>query len=124
MRVFLNGNDELMVETNVIPIKDLKDIAKAFLDNNGDKSCDYCNGVHDAYSSDNPSEAIISLSNDKETSYEMYKAVQDIMTSAYYELRETYATDILGKSLNTLTDADLKDLKKAYPFILSEAELK
>jgi hypothetical protein len=54
----------------------------------------------------------------------MYVAVQDILTKAYYELREDYAKNILGKNPSQLTELDLKAIKKAYPFILSEAETK
>ena len=40
-------------------LKDLRAAAVEFLDNNGDKSCDYCKGVKDPTSSDNPDKAII-----------------------------------------------------------------
>lgn len=124
LRIFINGNDELFVEDDVISIKELKSIAKAFLDNNGDQSCSYCNGLRDPKSSDNPLDAVISLQNDKQTSYEMYVGVQDILTKAYYELREAYAQKEFGKNASDLSESDLKEIKKAYPFILSEAETK
>ncbi|MEZ4803192.1 MAG: biopolymer transporter ExbD [Gelidibacter sp.] len=122
LRININSKDEIFVEDDVVSIKDLKEIAKAFLDNNGDKTCSYCNGLKDPKSSDNPNEAVISLSNDKQTSYEMYVGVQDILTQAYYELREAYAKNVFGKKSNELNDSDLKEVKTAYPFILSEAE--
>ena len=84
----------------------------------------YWYGKKDAKSSDNPNEAIISLQNGKLTSYEMYVAVQDILTQAYYELREDYAKSVLGKSANKLTEAELIKVKDAYPFLISEAETK
>ena len=123
-RVIINNNDEIFVEDNIVALSDLKEVAKAFLDNNGDASCVYCNGKKDAKSSDNPNEAIISLQNGKLTSYEMYVAVQDILTQAYYELREDYAKSVLGKSANKLTEAELIKVKDAYPFLISEAETK
>ena len=122
LRININASDELFVKDDVISIKDLKQIAKNFLDNNGDNSCSYCNGLKDATLSDNPTEAVISLSNDKDTSYEMYIAVQDILTQAYYELREDYATSVLRKNAKDLTESDLKAIKQAYPFKISEAE--
>jgi biopolymer transport protein ExbD len=122
LRIVLNDRDEILVEDDVISIKDLKEIAKGFLDNNGDKSCFYCNGLKHASSSDNPSEAVISLSNDTQTSYEMYVAVQDILTIAYYELRGEYAKTVLKREPNQLTESDIMTLKKVYPFKLSEAE--
>lgn len=124
LRISINAKDELYVEDKVVPIKELKQTAKAFLDNNGDNSCFYCNGLNDNQSSDNPKKAVISLSNAEQTSYEMYIAVQDILTKAYYELREDYAKNILIKKPIELNEVDLKTLKQVYPFMLSEAEIK
>lgn len=124
LRISINGKDELLVNESVISIMELKQMTKDFVDNNGDKSCAYCSGSKQANASDNPNKAVISLQNDKQTSYEMYIAVQDILTKAYYELREDYATTILNKSVKDLTASDLKDIKKAYPFMISEAETK
>jgi len=124
LRVIINNDDEIFVEDNIVALSDLKEVAKAFLDNNGDATCVYCNGKKDAKSSDNPNEAIISLQNGKLTSYEMYVAVQDILTQAYYELREDYVKSVLGKSANKLTEAELIKVKDAYPFLISEAETK
>ncbi len=124
LRISINEEDDLFVEDEIVSIKDLKQIAKAFLDNNGDKSCTYCNGLKDASSSDNPSEAVISLSTDKQTTYETYILVQDILTKAYYELREEYSENVLKKNPKQLTKSDLKTLKNVYPFKLSEADIK
>ncbi|MEZ4792822.1 MAG: biopolymer transporter ExbD [Gelidibacter sp.] len=124
LQISINGNDEILVKDAIVSIKDLKQAAKDFLDNNGDNTCSYCNGFKDTNASDNPSKAVISLSNDPQTSYEMYIAVQDILTKAYYELREDYAKNVLGKTSKEVTENDLKEIKKAYPFILSEAETK
>lgn len=42
----------------------------------------------DPLSSDNPDKAVISLRNDRETSYKTYIAVQNELIAAYNELRE------------------------------------
>lgn len=124
LEVKVNANDELLVENEVIEIDKLKDIAKAFLDNNGDDSCKYCKGQRDKTSSDNPTEAVISLNNDKMTSYQFYIQVQDELTKAYFELRNDYAENVLNKSSDNLNIQELQDVRAAYPFILSEAEIK
>ena len=124
LEIKVNSKNELFVENEVVSIDELKDITKNFLDNNGDTSCAYCNGSNDVNSSDNPQKAVVSLSNDKQTSYEFYIKVQDEITKAYYELRSHYSETILNKPSNLLTKADIKNLREAYPFILSEAELK
>ena len=124
LEVKVNLNDELFVGNKLITIEDLKDITKTFLDNNADESCNYCHGVKDKNSSDNPQKAVISLSNDLQTSYNFYIKVQDELTKAYYELRKEYSENVLKKSTDQLTKEDLKQVQKAYPFLLSEAEIK
>jgi len=124
LRIVLNSKQQIMIEDDLVIIRDLKNIAKAFLDNNGDKSCNYCNGSSLTTFSDNPTRAIISLKTGKQTSYELFIAVQDELTKAYYELRETYAVQQLGKDTENLSKKDLAIIRNAYPFILSEAETK
>lgn len=123
LRIVLNSKQQIMIEDDLVTISDLKNIAKAFLDNNGDKSCNYCNGSSLTSSSDNPAKAIISLQTGKQTSYELFIAVQDELTKAYYELRKTYATQRLGKDTENLSKKDIESIRNAYPFILSEAEI-
>ncbi|TWO32886.1 biopolymer transporter ExbD [Seonamhaeicola sediminis] len=125
LQVMINDKDQIMIGGNtIIKLEDLRDIAKDFLDNNGDGSCMYCNGKKDTVSSDNPKEAVISLQNSKLTSYKQYVAVQNELTKAYCELRNAYAKNILHKSTDDLTKVEQKQVRDAYPFILSEAETK
>ena len=124
LRVALNSKDELMVNDEIITVDALKDVTKAFLDNNGDDSCTYCNGAKLETSSDNPNKAVISLQNDKQTSYNKYIKVQDELTLAYFELRQAYCETVLKKSIDNLTKEELKTVKEAYPFLLSEAATK
>ncbi|WP_298896245.1 biopolymer transporter ExbD [uncultured Psychroserpens sp.] len=124
LEVKINSKNELWVENEIVNIEELKDIAIAFLDNNGDNTCNYCNGLKDNNSSDNPNKAVISLNNDKLTSYKFYIQVQDELTKAYYELRNNYSETVIKKPSNKLTKEELKQVKNAYPFILSEAEIK
>ncbi|WP_299274720.1 biopolymer transporter ExbD [uncultured Psychroserpens sp.] len=124
LEVKINAKNELFVENKVIGINELKDVTKDFLDNNGDESCAYCNGLKDETSSENPQSAVVSLTNDKLTSYNFYIKVQDELTKAYFELRRDYTENILKKSTNELTKEELLQVRKAYPFKLSEADVK
>lgn len=124
LRIILNGKQEIMVNNKIILLEDLKDITKNFLDNNGDNSCTYCGGNRIKTLSDNPKKAIISLQNDRATSYELFIQVQDELTKAYYELREVYAIKKLGKPVIDLTPEDIKIIREVYPFTISEAETK
>ena len=121
--IFINRNNELMVEQNIVELMQLKDLAKDFIDNNGEKTCDYCNGKQLSTSSDNPSEAIISLKHDALTTYDVFISVQDEITKAYKELRTTYALKAYDKTPEELKTEELKAVKAAYPFILSEVKV-
>lgn len=88
LTVLVNMNNQLLVEEELLDIKDLREKAIKFLENNGDGSCTYCQGSKDGSSSDSPLDAVISLSNDSETSYETYIAVQNELVAAYNTLRD------------------------------------
>ncbi|MCH7523891.1 MAG: biopolymer transporter ExbD [Bacteroidetes bacterium] len=124
LRIVLNSKQEIMVEDKLIAIEELKDIAKNFLDNNGDNSCTYCKGTKVTTLSDNPKEAIISLQNDRQTSYELFIKVQDELTKAYSELRKVFALNKFSKPVKDLTPEEIKIIRNAYPFVISEAETK
>jgi hypothetical protein len=79
-----------LVEEELTDISNVRSLAMDFLDNGGgtgEDACDYCLGKKDPSSSDNPEKAIISLKNDRETSYKVYIAVQNELVAAYNELR-------------------------------------
>ncbi|MDN3667436.1 ExbD/TolR family protein [Algibacter miyuki] len=124
LRVVINNEDAIMVEDELVSLDQLKNITKAFIDNNGDGSCNYCYGEKNPEASDNPKKAVVSLQNGKLTTYKQFVAVQNELSKAYFELRHNYAAKVLQKSVDNLTKADLKQVKNAYPFILSEAETK
>ena len=92
--VLLNGKDQLLVEDELMEVKDLRAAAVEFLDNGGDGSCDYCKGKRDPSSSDNPDKAIISLKNERETSYAAYISVQNELVAAYNILRNRRALEL------------------------------
>ncbi len=121
LRIVINNNDEIMVNNDIIKLNELKTKVKDFIDNNGDGSCSYCQGTQSESLSDNPKKAVVSLQNGKETSYNQFIAVQDQLTLAYYELRNSYGLHVLKKSPLNYSQIDLKQIKEAYPFILSEA---
>jgi len=96
--VLINGKDQLLVEDELMELKNLRAAAVEFLDNGGDGSCNYCKGIKNTSSSDNPDKAIISLKNERETSYKQYISVQNELVGAYNELRNRRALEIGGQS--------------------------
>ena len=142
--VVVNKNDQLLVEEELTDIQDLRSLAVAFLDNGGgvgEEACDYCQGERDESSSDNPDKAIISLNNNRETSYKVYIAIQNELVAAYNELRNREFLRLYPSVGLNFVDAqkkyddprtsvdDVEDLKpkidvvkKMFPQKLSEAE--
>ena len=141
--VELNKNNQMLVEGDLMEIKDLKAAALKFIDNGGGTSaegerCDYCNGARNPESSDHPSKAIISITHSRATDYETFITVYDQLVSAYSELREKLAQKLYNRSFKEMEAAyddskspefkseKLKDkienIKKKYPRIISKAE--
>ena len=97
--VLLNGKDQLQVEDELMQVKDLRAAAVEFLDNGGGtnadgEKCNYCKGKRNPKSSDHPDKAIISLKNERQTSYRFYISVQNELVGAYNVLRNRRALEI------------------------------
>ncbi len=144
--VNVNRSDQLLVEEKLMELKDLRQAAISFLDNGGAPSgspeyCNYCKGKRDPESSDNPDKAVISVQNDRLTSYKMYIAVQNELVAAYNFLRDRESERLYGwKFTEKSKDLDegkikgeaakealqekLENVQKLFPLKLSEAEPK
>lgn len=70
------------------------------------------------------SKGVISLQNDKGTSYNMYIQVQDELTSAVNEMRNELSITRFGKQYVDLPADYKKAIDKAIPVAISEAEPK
>ncbi|HRI28035.1 MAG TPA: biopolymer transporter ExbD [Chitinophagales bacterium] len=110
--ILVNARDQLLVKGKPLDISELKDLTKKHVTNNG----------IDPQYSDNPQKAVVSLKNDKGTSYNMYISVQNELKAAYNELRDEYAKTKFGLKLNDLNEAQQKEVKEFYPLGISEAE--
>lgn len=122
LRILINDNQEIMIEDEIVSILEVKDLAKNFIDNNGNRTCEYCKGNQLDNSSTSPKNAVISIQHGTLTKYQLFIEVQDELTKAYYELREEYAKSVYNKSPYSLSQEEMKAVKDAYPFILSEAK--
>lgn len=125
LNVLVNKNDRLMVSGRLGDIQTLKEDAKRFLSNtNNDPTLPEKReenipglGVYPV------SKGIISLKNDRGTSYEMYIAVQNELTAAFNELRDELSRQRFGKKFSELTDnQSIEAIQKAVPVSISEAE--
>jgi len=142
--VVVNKNNQLLVEEELTDVSDLRSAAIEFLDNGGgegEEACDYCQGDRDPKSSDNPDKAIISLKNDRETSYKIYIAVQNELVAAYNDLRDREFNRLFPNESMSFVEANKKysdprtssdekerlkpkldEVKLMFPQKLSEAE--
>jgi hypothetical protein len=142
--VVVNKNNQLLAEEELTDISNLRALAVEFLDNGGgegEETCEYCQGPGDPKSSDNPVKAIISLKNDRETSYKVYIAVQNELVAAYNELRDREFTRLFPNEYMSFVEANkkysdprtspeekirlkpkLSEVKLLFPQKLSEAE--
>lgn len=135
--VLANANDDLLVEGEPMLVSNLREEAKKFIV--GDPSGQDPD-LPEFKLTDVPvlgkipvSKQIISLQNDRGTSYEMYIKVQNELVGAYNEVRDEYALQQFGKTMKELekaaerskkAEAQIKAVKKVYPQRISEAEPK
>lgn len=110
--VLINSYDQLLVKGELMQIEDLKKKTKEFIDNNGKNPA----------LSDNPDKAVVSLKNDRGTSYNMYIQVQNEIKASYSELRNEAANKKYGRNYDDLKSDDQKKIRKMYPMKVSEAE--
>ncbi|MEZ5008378.1 MAG: biopolymer transporter ExbD [Chitinophagales bacterium] len=128
LEILVNRYDQLLVDGEITTIENLKKKTKQFVANNGDGTCTYCQGSRDPDLSDNPQKAIVSLKNDRATSYDMYISVYNELQAAYNELRDEQAKKEYGKAFEDLNDpANTEDTEKdkirnKWPMRISEAE--
>ena len=112
LKVLVNSKNQLLVEGKLMLITDLRAMTKKFITNNG----------KDPDLSDSPEKAVISLKNDRGTSYETYINVQNELKAAYREVREEYARRKFGRTLDQLNEEQADEVSDKYPQKISEAE--
>lgn len=68
------------------------------------------------------SNAMVSFQCDRGTSYDDYTKAMRLITTAYNELREELSSEVFGKSLPELSDAEMQVIYKAIPMNVSEIQ--
>ncbi len=124
--VLVNMNDQIMVNSEFLPdVNMLKEKTKEFISNPSgdlnlsDKKQLY---VQELGTEETVSKGVVSLQNDRGTSYEMYIAVQNQLTAAFNELRDEFSNARFGKPFNNLNNIQRKGVQKVIPINISEAE--
>jgi len=113
LRVWVNSNNFISVNDKLVPIEELREVSRSFIDNRGLRT-DW---------SESPEEAIISLKASTQTNYDTYIQVQNELAAAYHELRDGFSKAHYGREFYELeSEAQIKAVKKKYPMRISEAE--
>lgn len=125
--VLLNSNDALRVGGKDATVAELKDKAKEFIKNEAnDENLPEKEVIETQYFGNIAvtKNHVISLQNDRGTSYSAYIEVQNELVAAYNELRNDLAISKFGKAYEELEEDKQKDIQKIYPQKISEAEPK
>lgn len=124
-KVLVNSADRLLVEGREGNIRTLKDEVKEFFLNPYDdpelpeknpKTIELLGEVE-------VSKGVVSLKNDRGTSYDMYIQVQNELTRAFNEMRDEKSMEYFGVKFDQLIDEQkIKAIQEAIPIAISEAE--
>jgi len=126
IQVKINSADRILAGSEPIVIGQLKDRIKDFLSN----PTDFIGWSEkeeieiEGYGKCMVSKGVISLQNDRGTSYQAYIAVQNELVRAVNELRDEFSMKNYGKKFSALTEDQQAIVKKAVPQNISEAEPK
>ena len=126
IQVKINSADRILAGSEPIDVSQLKDKIKEFLTNPAndpnlpEKEIQNIEGFGEYP----VSKGIISLQNDRGTSYQAYIAVQNELVKAVNELRDDFSRRNYNKVFSLLTEDEQAIVKKAVPQFISEAEPK
>ena len=126
IQVKINSADRILAGSEPIDVSQLKDKIKEFLTNPADDPNLPEKEIQDieGYGECPVSKGIISLQNDRGTSYQAYIAVQNELVKAVNELRDDFSRKNYGKPFSRLDEEQQGIVKKAVPQFISEAEPK
>ena len=124
MNVLINKNNRLMVNGRPSDISLLKEEAKHFMTPRpGDETAPEVEPkTFDLIGEVLMSKGVISLQNDRGTSYAMYISVQNELARAFNELKEEMAWRHFHKHYDQLNEDQTKAVNDAVPVRVSEAE--
>ena len=124
--VKINSADRILAGSEPIDVSQLKDKIKIFLTNpTDDPSLPVMEPTEIEGLGTRPvSKGVISLQNDRGTSYQAYIAVQNELVKAVNELRDEFSMKEYGKKYAKLSEDQQKIVRKVIPQNISEAEPK
>lgn len=106
--VLVNENGEVLIDGNIVPVYQIKDLLKVRIASKNDLPAN--------------KKMIVSLKTDRKTVYNVYIQALDQIKLAYFEVRDEYSNAKFGKKFNDLDQEQQKVVKDAVPIIISIAE--
>ncbi|HMN25124.1 MAG: biopolymer transporter ExbD [Ignavibacteriaceae bacterium] len=106
--VLVNENGDVLINGEVVPVFQIKDLLKARIASKNDLPKN--------------KKMIVSLKTDRKTVYNVYIAALDQIKLAYFEVRDEYSNGKYGKKYNDLNQEQQADVKEVVPIIISIAE--
>ncbi|MCK9347247.1 MAG: biopolymer transporter ExbD [Bacteroidales bacterium] len=124
MVVLINSSDRLFAGGQEMHISMLKDKVKEFLTNpaNLPDLPEKREKDIEGFGAVMVSRAVVSLQNDRGTSYNAYIQVQNELVKAFNEVRDEFAMRHFGKKYNSLEEDQQRIVRDAVPMSLSERE--
>ena len=124
--VKINSSDRLFAGDQLLDVSQLKDKIKEFITNpSNDPNLPEREMKNiEGYGEYPVSKGVISLQNDRGTSYRAYIAVQNELVKAINEVRDDFCKQNYGKAYTFLTEDQQKIVREAIPQNISEAEPK
>jgi len=126
MVVKVNSADRIMAGNEPIDVSQLKEKTKIFLSNpTNDETLPAKETINiEGLGNREVSKGVVSLQNDRGTSYQAYIAVQNELVKAVNELRDEAAMREFGRTFIALDEDKQEAIKKLIPQNISEAEPK
>ncbi len=125
--VLVSSSNQVLCANEVIDVKQLKEKVKEFIDNPyNDASKPEKEEIDVPFFGKTmvTKNHVISLQNDRGTSYQAYIDVQNELAAAYNELRDDVSKKKFGKVFMELDEEQQKAVQMIYPQHISEAEPK
>lgn len=126
MEVKVDRQDRILANKRIVQLNQLKDITKEFVLNqtNDENRPEKVSVEIAGLGTYAVSQGIVSLQNDRGTSYDMYIMVQNELTKAFNEVRNDVAMQTFGMPFSDLSKERREAVQKAVPLKISEAEPK
>ncbi|MBI9059546.1 MAG: biopolymer transporter ExbD [Labilibaculum sp.] len=126
LAILVNRNNDLLVNGEVLDISQLREKTKEFILNplNKEDLPEKKPTTIPFFGDVMVSKGLVSLQNDRGTSYEMYISVQDELAAASRELKDQKAMQKWNKKFEDLDEEQQNAVRKFVPMQISEAEPK